>query len=50
MPHFIKKCLNVNCFQDSFVVYNNKILYINFIHSDESTIGLYPEYLDTENF
>ena len=27
-----------------------EILYINFMHSDESTIGLYPEYLDTENF
>ena len=26
MPHFIKKCLNINCFQDSFVVYNYKVL------------------------
>ena len=26
-----------------------EILYINFIHSGESTIGLYPEHLDTEN-
>ena len=26
MPHFIKKCLNVDCFQDSFVVYNYKVL------------------------
>ena len=27
-----------------------EILYINFIHSGESTIGIYPEDLDTDNF
>ena len=26
MPHFIKKCLNVNFFQDGFVVYNYKVI------------------------
>ena len=38
---------------NAFVIFSDssaEILYINFIHSDESTIGLYPEYLDTENF
>ena len=26
MPHLIKNCLNVNCFQDGFVMYNYKVL------------------------
>ena len=26
MPYFIKNCLNVNCFQDGFVMYNHKVI------------------------
>ena len=50
MPHLIKKCLNINCFQDSFVVYNYKVLVLKWEAIPHITDHIIPFFFNKNKY